>query len=151
MKSLTNEERKFLERVTQSHEHKRENYWYYTFRKKHYKRGRVLLQLHINKKLEIWELVHHKNKDKENDSIENLEVIDTKNFGFHSSLHHAGTRGRRNKSRKKSNKLDEKIVSKIIELSKKYKRESKSNYSKIGRELGISGFTVCKYLKNGKK
>ena len=47
------------------------------------------MQLYLNKKLEIWEVVHHKNKNKEDDRIENLEVIDASN---HVSLHFAGVR-----------------------------------------------------------
>jgi len=45
------------------------------------------MQLFLNKKLDIWEVVHHKDGDKTNDSVENLEVLDASN---HTSLHHAG-------------------------------------------------------------
>lgn len=53
------------------------------------------MQLYLNKKLEIWEIVHHIDENKENDNIDNLEVINTKEFNFHTSMHHAGKRDRK--------------------------------------------------------
>lgn len=143
MKNLTKEEREFLEKITQSYCSRHSSgYWTYRFRKKHYKRSRVLLQLHLNKKLEIGEHVHHKDGNKENDSIENLQMIDTKKFDYHCSLHHAGNRGRTNKTKIKSNKLKQEVIEKIFELYKQTK-----NYSEIARKLGISSFTVARYVE----
>ena len=34
------------------------------------------MQLHLNQRLELWENIHHKDKNKENDDINNLEVMD---------------------------------------------------------------------------
>ena len=76
MRELTEEERLFFERIKCSYLDKRNGYYYYNLRKKHYKRSRILLQLHLNKRLELWELVHHKNGDRTDDRLENLEVKD---------------------------------------------------------------------------
>ena len=46
MRELKKEEKEFLERVLKSHLHKRGSYWAFTFRDKHYRRSRVLMQLH---------------------------------------------------------------------------------------------------------
>ena len=50
---------------------------------------RVVVEASIGRKLEPWELVHHKDGDKANNAIENLEV---KEFGEHTAEHHQGTR-----------------------------------------------------------
>jgi len=139
MRDLTFTERTFLERVCKSHLHKRNGYWCFTFRDKHYKRNRVLFQLYLNKKLEVWENVHHKDGNKENDSIENLEI---KNAGEHISYHHAGTRGRKNRPYIKSNKLSQEKINEILRLSKTI-----NNYSEIARKVGTNGTTVEKYIK----
>ena len=58
-------------------------------KRKYYKRSRILMQLHLNKKLEVWEIVHHINGNRTEDRIENLEIMDR---GIHTSHHHAGKR-----------------------------------------------------------
>ncbi len=86
MEELTQEERIFLKSFTKIKPEKRKGYLYFTFRNKHYKRSRVLMQLHLNKKLEIWECVHHKDKNKSNDELLNLEIIEASD---HITLHNA--------------------------------------------------------------
>ena len=144
MIDLTIKEREFLESLLNLKPSKHNGY--YSYNKwidntiKHFKRSRVLIQLHLNKKLEIWEVVHHKDGNKENDKIENLEISD---IGQHLSNHYAGKRGRNYKPRKKSNKLKQDIIDKIIELSKSIK-----NYSEISRIVGVSDETIRRYVKN---
>lgn len=58
---------------------------------KRLKRSRVIIQLALNKELEMWEHVHHKDGNKQNDDLENLEVL--KDIE-HISLTHVGRRKR---------------------------------------------------------
>jgi len=92
MQDLTKEEREFLEGLIKLSFHKSGGYFRCDKGSKHFKRSRIVVQLALNKRLDMWEIVHHKDENKENDSIENLEVMDTNNFDKHSSLHHAGKR-----------------------------------------------------------
>jgi len=77
MKELTDKDRKFLEELTNRKPQEHNGYMVFNCKRKHYKRSRVLLQLHLNKKFEIWENVHHKNENKQDDRIENLEIMKT--------------------------------------------------------------------------
>lgn len=58
---------------------------------------RVLMEAHLGRMLEPWEIVHHKDEDTSNNSINNLEVLE---FGAHSTLHHSG--GRKSRDAKKT-------------------------------------------------
>jgi len=143
MKNLKDSERRFLVGLLKYKPQKRGGYFNFNYGKKHYRRSRVLIQLHLNKKLEIWEVVHHKDGNKENDFIENLEVIDTSK---HTSYHHAGSKKKYIQKNRRWNKISEYKIKKIFELAEIHKFGGKPNFSKIGMELGISGFTVSKYL-----
>ena len=96
MKRLKKQEREFLEALIDLKGYKHGDYWVFMKqidnKRFKIKRSRAVMQLFLNKRLEIWEIVHHKDGDKLNDNIENLEVIDTRNFNSHTSLHHAGVR-----------------------------------------------------------
>lgn len=98
-KRLTKKEMEFLEMMLELKPTKKNGYFIFQkqIKNKRYriKRSRIIVQLHLNRKIEIWEHVHHKDENKENDSIENLEVIDTSKFNDHISLHHAGKRDRK--------------------------------------------------------
>ena len=50
---------------------------------------RVIVERHIGRRMEPWEVVHHKDGNTSNHSIENLVVTE---FGTHTAEHHAGTR-----------------------------------------------------------
>ena len=50
---------------------------------------RVVVERHMSRKLEPWELVHHKDGNKANNAVENLEVME---FGEHTAAHHSGGR-----------------------------------------------------------
>ena len=50
---------------------------------------RAIMERHLGRKLEPWEIVHHKDGDTLNNAISNLEVMDC---GAHTVEHHAGTR-----------------------------------------------------------
>jgi hypothetical protein len=146
MKPLTKEERLFLEKLTTLKPSKNNGYFRYTLTRndmvKHFRRSRVLMQLHLNKRLEFWEIVHHKDRNKENDSMENLEVVDTKDFDSHVALHHNDKRKYIQKERRG---IDPQKIRQIKKLSKTITRNGKPNYSKIGKELNLSGQTVARY------
>lgn len=57
---------------------------------------RVLMEKHLGRTLEPWEVVHHKDGNPSNNDIENLEVQD---FGSHTAEHHRGTRKSRDAKR----------------------------------------------------
>jgi hypothetical protein len=76
----------------------------YRYNGKTYKRSRVTYQLFHNVFLYPDELIHHKNEDKSDDHIVNLELITTEQ---HCSLHHAGKRRIRRKIEKKPKKSKE--------------------------------------------
>lgn len=50
---------------------------------------RVLIERHLGRKLEPWEIVHHKDGNTTNNAIENLEVTE---WGAHTAEHHTGSR-----------------------------------------------------------
>lgn len=50
---------------------------------------RVIMEQHLGRKLEPWELVHHKDGDKLNNDLANLEM---REFGEHTAEHHKGGR-----------------------------------------------------------
>lgn len=50
---------------------------------------RVLMERHLGRKLEPWEIVHHRDGDTANNAIENLEVME---FGAHTGAHSLGRR-----------------------------------------------------------
>jgi len=50
---------------------------------------RVVMERHLGRKLEPWEVVHHKDANPANNDIENLEVVE---FGAHTGEHSKGRR-----------------------------------------------------------
>lgn len=102
------------------------------------------MQLHLNKKLEMWELVHHKDGNKKNDSIENLKVL---NASEHNGKH--SKKGiKKPKDWKPANTLKKEVVNRMREIAKGM---VKLNCSEISRRLKKEGlkansFTIKKYL-----
>lgn len=82
-------------------------YVVFILNKKRYKRGRTLLQLHLNIKLSPYEIVHHKDGNKTNDCLDNLEIMSREE---HNSYHHAGSKHKKSmKSTSKTKKEDKPI------------------------------------------
>lgn len=151
MKEMTDQERSFFTGLLNYSARLINGYYRFQPRNlkygnKKYKRSRVIMQLHLNCILEPWEIVHHKNGVKTDDSIDNLEVQIS---GDHASYHHAG----KHKIGKFSpaNKLSKEKVKSIIDYCKgNLKKDGNPNFSEVGRILGISGFTVAHYWKKEK-
>ena len=141
MEELSKEDRILFEGLLKTKPQKHNGYMRFTKGVKHYKRSRVLLQLHLNKKLSIYECVHHKDEDKTNDSISNLEVIDSSE---HTSLHHGGTKRKRHGGG--HNKISRELEEEIYRLCKTHtKKEGSPKYEMIGRILGLAGQTIRGY------
>lgn len=134
--------REFLEKlITKKAYKKSSGYYYYYHKGKYYKRSRVIMQLHLKKILSPWEIIHHKDRNKENDNIENLEVL---NNCSHSQLDKEKPLGW-----KPANTINSKVVKRIKELASDM---VKINYSEIKRKLEkenikISDYTIARYLK----
>ena len=50
---------------------------------------RVIMEKHLDRKLEPWEVIHHKDGDTLNNNVDNLEVID---WGEHTKMHHENSK-----------------------------------------------------------
>lgn len=94
MRELTIEERDFFNSLLKYSQRLHNGYYIVApgtkrYGKFKYKVHRLIFQLHFNVKLEIWEIVHHKDGNKLNNLIDNLELNSTEK---HTSDHHAGKR-----------------------------------------------------------
>lgn len=101
--------------------------------------------LHLNKKLEQWEIVHHKDKNKLNDNIKNLGVLNTEE---HSNEHNEELKKRKYPNYKPVNTTPLKVQKRIKDIAKTM---IKINYSEIARLLKkegieITSYTVAKYI-----
>lgn len=117
-------------------------YYYFRYKGKNYKRSRVIMQLHLNKRLSQFEIVHHKDRDKTNDNISNLEVL---NANIHSQIDKEKPDGW-----KPANTIKPDVIKRIKEIASEM---VKINYSEIKRRLEkenikISDYTIARYLKS---
>ena len=148
MKLLTKERREFYEGLLKYKPVLHNNYYvYFPKNKKYgikkYKKSRVTIMLYTNLELNQFELVHHKDGNKINDLIENLEILNNCN---HADKHDYKFK-KKPKGWKPANTTPLKIQERIKEMASKM---IKVNYSEIKRnlekeEIFMSSFTVSKY------
>ena len=135
-------ERLFYEELIKRKPQRHNGYMRFTKDRKHFKRSRVLIQLHLNKKLNIFEHVHHKDGNKLNDNINNLKVVESRE---HISKHHAGQ-----KHKGKSgghNKINTEKEEEIYNLCKIHKKNNGlPNYKRVGNILSLSVQTIRRYF-----
>ncbi len=120
-----------------------------------YKRSRIKIMLYLGKWLELWEIVHHKDGNKENDDIDNLEVLNTFDFNVHASNHNAGLKKKFPDGWKPVHALRPEAIERIKELANEMREidsRGKVNYSEIARRLNKEGIKICdatvgRYLK----
>lgn len=150
MRELTKEEINFFKQIRENHKpfKARGDYFEYEYRilgkRNRIKRSRLNFMIHYGVFLERWEMIHHKDEDKENDNIKNLEVIDTKNFNHHTSMHFSGKRG--SKTGNHSSKTRPEVIKRAKEIAMEM---IKINYSEISRRLLKEGIKINSYtLKN---
>jgi len=102
------------------------------------------MELILGRRLNQDEVVHHKDHNKLNNNIDNLEVMKKKD---HNSLHHAGLK-KPTTNQNPPHKLNEDKIKEIKKLSKTIlKKNGKPHYSKIAEKVGVSDFTVARHLK----
>ena len=144
MRDLTEEERVFFKRAINNKHFLKHRYWYCQTSRKRFKVSRLKIQLNLDKYLESWELVHHKDGNRQNDELDNLGIV---NSSEHSEKHY-GSYGVKPKNWKPVNATPEDVIDRIILISKKM---VKINYSEISRQLEkegikITSMTVKKYI-----
>ncbi len=110
---------------------------------------RYIMEQYLGRKLERWEVVHHKDSDKSNNSIENLEVL---SLSKHSRLHMIGkklsleTRKKISVANKHNISVNRmKTEQDIINIVNKYKELK--NYRKVDRYFGFSNGTTGEIIR----
>ncbi len=145
MRNLTKEERKLFKRALSNTPMIRNGYWHVQAFKKRFKVSRLTVMLHLDKFLERWELVHHKDGDRQNDAIENLEVL---NISEHNAMHHNPKYQTKPDNWKPANTTPPEVIKRIKEIASQM---IKINCSEISRRLKsegvkISSMAVKKYI-----
>lgn len=101
---------------------------------------RMVVEQFLGRKLLITEQVHHKNGNKLDNRIENLEIIDR---GHHQRIHAIKNGlGKDRLGVSPINKTSSKVINRIIKLRKKGWL-----LKDIQKEVSLSWPTVCKYAK----
>jgi len=106
---------------------------------KYMREHRLIMEKHLGRKLGIFEIVHHKDKNKSNNKLSNLQILSPEE---HSSIHHACSKRPRSEYYTPHNKLSDKKIMKILILHMQGNKNSV-----IAKRMKISSAVVKKYLK----
>lgn len=98
---------------------------------------RLLMEQHLGKPIPEGYVVHHKDGNKRNNRIENLELMTHEEH----TAHHASARGKRRAGWRPHNAMGKAMIYAIRERYSVLR-----NYSAVARELGISNMTVRKHV-----
>lgn len=145
MRNLTKEERELFNLALSNKPMLRNGYWHVQTSRRRFKVSRLTVMLHLDKYLERWELVHHKDGNRQNDTLENLEVL---NISEHNALHHNARNQTKPKGWKPVNVTSPEIIERIRKLAEPM---AKVNCSEISRRLKqegikITSMTIKRYL-----
>lgn len=105
------------------------------------RKARRIMSEHLGRKLSIFEIIHHIDKNPRNNNINNLQLMTAEEHG---SIH-----GGNKKNYPKDCKRNRISKEKIIEILELYRLGL--NYSQISRRLGISDETIRRYILNNNK
>ncbi len=109
--------------------------WKLDVNKNKYRREhRLIRETYWGREVYINEIVHHINRNKKDNRIENLQLMSKEK---HTSLHHTGMQHKHNKDYIPHNKLSQAIINQIYDLISQNKKNSE-----IARELKISDTCV---------
>jgi len=115
---------------------------------------RYIMSLNLKRPLKITEQIHHKDGDKLNNSVDNLEVVSVReHYGIHRSLRPyvscmmCGKKTKNNKycsaecSSKSQRRVERPSLEELLELVRKYP------FTKIGEMFGVTDNAIRKWLK----
>lgn len=147
MRRLTKKEKEFFKRVLLLNPS--EHLGYLTYRvnvngvRRRFKHARIVLQLHLGKYLESWELVCHKDGDRRNDAIENLEVLNRAQFNVKCHIS-----GKKPKGWKPANTTKPEVIERINQIASGMVKVNCSEISRILKKekIKIVSATVKTYL-----
>ena len=103
-----------------------------------FKRGRIVFQLHYGEFLESWELINHKDGNRFNDFIDNLEVLNAAEI----NAKNPNQSGKKPEGWKPANTTPKETIQRIKEIASGM---IKINCSEISRRLKQEGISITSF------
>lgn len=145
MRNLTEKERKTFNIAINNVPFLKNGYWYVQTSRRRFKVSRLTVMLHMDKYLEIWELVHHKDGNSQNDTLDNLEVL---NHSEHNALHYNPDNQSKPDGWKPANTTPPEVIERIREVASGMVKINCSEIARILKKekISINSVTVKRYL-----